>query len=144
MAREGQMEAESPLESAGTHQRKRHHKVRRTGGLFTPPYVLIDIHTPPKNTHTSMLWYGCIHTPTHTHTHTHTQYICTNDHMSARGARGHMIPTRQTLLLKHASALTKCLDAVSSMEGNVKNVTFETKIAKGLVVILHSQLYEGM
>ena len=94
MAPEGQVEAESPLESAWTHQRKRHHKVRRKGGLFTPPYVLIDIHALPKNTHTSMLLYTCIYTHTHTHAHTHTH------------------------------------------THEVKHATLETKVTKGLVVIL--------
>jgi len=39
------------MESAGTHQGKRHYKIKRNGGLFIPPFAVTDMYTPPqKNT----------------------------------------------------------------------------------------------
>jgi hypothetical protein len=54
------------MESAGTHQGKRHYKIKRNGGLFRPPYAVTDMHTLKEQAMSRIL------TPTHVNTHTHT------------------------------------------------------------------------
>jgi hypothetical protein len=51
----------------------RKEKGRTFRGLFTPPYVVTDIHNPPKKyTHKYCCMHAFIHHDTREHTHTHT------------------------------------------------------------------------